>query len=74
MRDIPRYNSVRCGDCGRGLTSIEIAFGRFNDPVCGRCLQSRKDHEPINLPGPEDRGITSDYFDEPPAFDVHGGL
>ena len=36
-----RYSCERCGDCGQGLTWIEIAFGRFADPVCGACLQKR---------------------------------
>lgn len=39
---LPRYSSVRCGDCGQGLTWIEIAFGRFFDPVCGACLLKRR--------------------------------
>ncbi len=36
-----RYTSERCGTCGQGLTWIEIAFGRFLDPVCGACLRLR---------------------------------
>jgi len=39
---LTRYASERCGDCSRGLTWIEIAFGRFNDPVCGACLIKRE--------------------------------
>lgn len=35
----------RCGDCGKSLHWIEIAFGRFNDPVCGRCLIVRAQWE-----------------------------
>lgn len=38
---LQRYACERCADCGRGLTWIEIAFGKFGDPVCGRCLQLR---------------------------------
>lgn len=40
-----RYTCERCGDCGRGLTFIEIGFGRVNDPVCGRCLMKRQEWE-----------------------------
>lgn len=38
-----RYPSVRCDDCGRSLTWIEIAFGRLYDPCCGRCLMNREE-------------------------------
>lgn len=37
-----RYTSERCGDCGKDLTWIEIAFGRIFDPVCGACLIRRR--------------------------------
>jgi len=30
-----------CGDCGKPLTWIEIAFGTITDPVCGKCLKYR---------------------------------
>ena len=42
---LPRYTSERCGDCGQGLTWIEIAFGRIADPVCGACLLKRRQWE-----------------------------
>ena len=41
-----RYTSEWCNDCGQGLTWIEIAFGRVADPVCGPCLQVRRDERP----------------------------
>lgn len=34
-------STERCATCGRALTWLEIAFGRFNDPVCGKCLGER---------------------------------
>lgn len=37
-----RHSCERCAECGRGLTWIEIAFGRLGDPVCGRCLIERR--------------------------------
>jgi len=39
---LERYPNNPCGDCGRGLTWIEIAFGRAFDPVCGACLIKRR--------------------------------
>ncbi len=37
-----RHQSERCNNCGRELTWIERVFGRFNDPICGRCLTTRR--------------------------------
>lgn len=42
MKELLRYATERCRDCGRGLTWIEVAFGRAGDPVCGRCLMVRR--------------------------------
>lgn len=35
-----RYADVRCVDCGRGCTWIEIAFGH-GPQLCGACLKKR---------------------------------
>lgn len=67
---LPRYHDVRCGDCGQGLTWIEIAFGRFLDPVCGPCLLSRQTADEL----PSESRSAGWLPDEPPEFDVKGGL
>ncbi len=53
---LARYNECRCGQCGRGMTWIEIAFGSFFDPICGPCLVVRNAKKAEEQKGSQDNG------------------